>query len=114
MDRKAYNECIKGNIKAKELEGMPQKVKFCIVAKKCARGMGTEEARQICSQPKPPKPPKTLRGPKTSRGRGVSCDAGVREESLCVSNTVDMNLTSNVNTIHKAILDAMLGCRCQR
>lgn len=114
MDRKSYNECLRPYITGK-MSKEDRRLAFCRGAKICSGKVSSEEeARQICLKPKPPKSPKTLRGPKTSRGRGASCDAGVREESLCVSNSINMGLTSDVNTIHKAILDAMLGCRCQK
>ena len=111
MDRTQYNECIKESIKATELEGIPQKVKFCIVAKKCSdKVSSTEEATQICSQPKVPKALRMKPANPTA-----SCEKDALLDANCITEHLDINLaTANIDTLRMAIATTLLECRCRR
>jgi hypothetical protein len=56
MDRQTYNSCIAKGLKDKKLNKEERKLEFCILAKTCSgKAKDREEAKIICSQPKPPK-----------------------------------------------------------
>lgn len=94
--RKEYNQCmipyISGQGKSKE----ERKLNFCVGAKLCSGKSKTEEeARVICSQPKPPKPEKT--GNPSARGkfctlRDLDTVAACAVESIDISKLTPENI----------------------
>jgi len=85
-----------------------RRLRFCIGAKLCSRKSKSErEAREICSRPKEPK----TKGAKA--GKQKSCEAEMLELVTCIMDKIDSKLASNINSLGRAIADAMIECRCQ-
>ena len=107
-NRTEYNDCMRPYItgsKPKE----ERKRDFCIGAKICSgKAQTKEQADQLCSLPKEPKPIKTGRV-----GRGQSCEKDVAKLSQCVFDNIDMNLASNINSIELALRNALMECSCR-
>ena len=108
MDRTSYNQCISNGFKTykKELEKYPQPFKFCSIAKVCSgKVKDLQESIGVCSQPKEPKPPKI------KRGNGQSCEKEVLRLTHCIIGKIDMELAKK--SLEKAIVNAMMECRCK-
>ncbi len=110
MPRQEYTDCmvphISGTGKTKEQRLMS----FCIGAKLCSKKARTkEEARQICSQPKPAKETKAKRG---KRNKELNCEQEIEQLVPCIVDHIDMEQVSNINSIGVAIANAMLECKC--
>lgn len=61
MPKEDYKTCMATNMGGGKLKGLSKedrRIAFCVIAKKCSKGMSEGEARQICLLPKKPKPPK--------------------------------------------------------
>lgn len=104
--RKEYTSCIRPYITGSKPKEQ-RKLDFCVGAKICSgRAKTREEAIEICSRPKEPKPAKA------SRKKGQSCEKEVLELSQCMVEHIDMNLASNINSVGTAIANAMAACKC--
>jgi hypothetical protein len=90
-----------------------RKMAFCIGAKVCSKGMSVEEARKICSQPKPPKEHKEGKGRRAAR-RVVPCEMEVGELVACMSGIVQYPLPENRNQLNENLYNALMECKCQQ
>ena len=105
-----YRTCMTKNMgggRLKSLSKEDRRIEFCTIAKQCSKGLPYEEAREICLLPKEPK------APKLRRKDGKSCEKEVTELAHCVVDRIDMNLASNINSIERALINAMMECRCK-
>jgi hypothetical protein len=87
---------------------------FCIGAKICSgKASSREEAIQLCSLPKEPKPQKTNKGTKPA-----SCEKEASKLTQCMMRYFDDNnlyqKILNVNSVEIAIENALLECTCQK
>lgn len=74
MDRAQYSGCIGDAMRGKKLTREERKLEFCVASKLCSgKASSQEEARQICSLPKPPKEPK-VRKHRTEAPADNTCD----------------------------------------
>lgn len=110
MDRDKYNKCMAAGLHGKTLAGEERRKEFCVLAKTCAGKAKTrEEAEQICSQPREPKPRRHKeRGEKSAK----SCDKEVLELAHCMVEHIDMDQASNINSVEMAMANAMGACKC--
>lgn len=80
MGQEEYRSCMSGKMKSGRLKGLDKesrRIEFCIIAKTCSgKAKNDEEARVICSQPKPPKPEKTGRRRRSKRGESSERSEG--------------------------------------
>ena len=104
MNRQEYNDCVGSKIKNEELEGIPHKLKFCISAKQCAKGLNIDEAKRICSLPKEAKEPKPR---KTRRGK-ANCDQDMKEVTQCLVGKISLNTTAD------EIYQTLVRCHCKK
>ncbi len=108
MDRAKYTSCVGSGMKGKSLTREERQMEFCIVSKLCSgKAKGRDEAKVICSQPKPPKPVKIR------ETRPQTCEQDVLKLAHCAAEHIDMNLASNINSVEMAIANALMECRCQ-
>jgi hypothetical protein len=114
MDRVKYNSCIAAGLRGKKMETAERRMEFCIISKTCSgKAKDREEAKAICSQPKPYKEYKVRR----ARG-GESCENNAGKIAECVvskleGNDVYKNQATNINTVGVAVANALLECQCQ-
>lgn len=114
MDRVRYNSCIGNGLRGKKMETAERRMEFCIISKTCSgKAKDREEAKLICSQPKPLKEHKGRR----FRG-GESCEDNAGKTAECVvekleNNKIYRDQAANVNTIGIAVANALLECECQ-
>lgn len=107
MDRAKYNSCMSPYMKG-QMPVEERRLKFCVGSKLCSgKAKSEEEARRICSQPKPPKPESARRVKKP-----VSCEKEMFQLTECMVEHIDMDQASNVNSIGSAIMNALMACRC--
>ena len=105
MDRAEYNRCMAPHMRGQKSKEQRQ-MDTCIGAKLCTSKAKTpEEAKGICSLPRPPKPQKAKRSPQT-------CKKEVLGLAHCMTERIDMKQASNINSIEVAIVNAMLRCKC--
>jgi hypothetical protein len=70
MDRAEFNSCVSSGLAGKQFGKDERKLEFCILAKMCSgKTKSREEAKAICSQPKPEKPAKEGK----KRGKKAEC-----------------------------------------
>ncbi len=107
MDRKSYNECIGKNMKGKKLSKEQRKLEFCMVAKLCSgKVQSREEAERVCQESaRHPKEPKAR---SSKKGRGQNCEQDVLQTAHCMVDVINMDLASNVNSVERAIDNAMM------
>jgi len=113
MDRQKYNSCIASGMKGKQFSKEERQLEFCIVAKTCSGKAKTrEEAKAICSQPKPPKQPKAGKGAK----KGQSCEKGVINLTQCVIDRLEQSgayrEVMNINSVGQVLANALMECQC--
>ncbi len=109
MDRAKFNKCVGDGMRGKTLTREERKLGFCSFSKLCSGKAKTQdEAIALCSQPKEAK------AVKATRQSPSTCEKDALSLSHCIAERIDMSRASNVNSIETAIVDAMLGCRCQK
>lgn len=112
MDRAQYNACMGDAMRGKKLTPDERKTAFCVASKVCSGKAGSEEeARKICSIPKPPKQPKAKRKVKVK-----SCEDDVLADVQCMLDYFEREQTYkkllNVNTVGQEVATALMECRC--
>lgn len=111
MDRKQYNQCMVKFISGSKPKEQ-RRLDFCIGAKVCSKGISEAEARQICSQPKPPKP---VNGRRTRNPE--SCEKNARKVAECVvghlqNNSIYRDYALNINSVGVAVTNVLMECQC--
>jgi len=107
MDRKTYNQCIASGLKGKKLSRDERQLEFCVVSKLCSKKASNRgEAERICKLPKPPKSTRS-RTPRSEKAIIKEIEA----EMLCIIPKINMDKTSNINTLEMELTNAMFQCR---
>jgi len=111
-NRTEYNACMRPYITGSKPKEQ-RKLDFCVGAKICSsKASSREEAVQLCSLPKEPKPQKI-----SKRTKPASCEKEASKLTQCMMRYFDDNnlyqKVLNVNSVEIAIENALLECTCQ-
>jgi hypothetical protein len=108
--REEYNACMRPYMTG---GGTDRKTRFCVGAKLCSgKARNEEEAKELCSQPKPPK---AVKVGKVKRGQ--SCEKNAQQVAECVVGRLTTDGTykeqaMNINSVGAAITNALIECQC--
>jgi len=113
MSREEYNKCLVPYLRGSKPKEQRQ-FDMCIGAKICSgKAKSEDEARQICSLPKEPKPPKI-----SKKTKAESCENDAAQLTQCMMNYFeDQGLYQkllNVNSVGISIENALLECTCRK
>jgi hypothetical protein len=113
--RTEYNQCMRPYITGSKPKEQ-RKLDFCVGAKICSgKASSRDEAIQICSLPKVPKPANNKVNRKT---KVDSCEKEASKLTQCMMRYFDDNdlyqKILNINSVEIAIENALLECTCQK
>ena len=109
MTQEIYRSCMAKNMGGGRLKGLSKenrRISFCVIAKKCSKGMDEKEALAICSLPKEPKP----KNPGNPSRRGKFCTLRDLEAvTTCTVENIDLSTLTREN-IHEVFARALEKC----
>ena len=89
MKQEEYRACISNALKGKKFTKEERKQEFCIASKLCSQKSSShEEARKLCLEPKPFKPPKQRKTVKQLEKEQEACNPEVFNELISQFNNV--------------------------
>lgn len=122
MDRVQYNACIGDAMRGKKLTREQRKAAFCIASKLCSGKAGSEEeARHICSLPKPPKEPEVKRTEsinslprkqKNPRNFMIMCKNQGIDRAQRVLDNLEAHGMTITGEFRNMVINAEVECEC--
>jgi hypothetical protein len=125
MDRATYNACIGDKMRGQKLTMEQRKAAFCEASKLCSgKASSEEEAKKICSIPKPLKVrpvstmevtgEPTMRRKKTPRNFMIICKNEGIERAECLLNNLQASGMTITDDFRKMVINAEVSCQCQK